>query len=98
MALLVSLPYHEPHIVSILVYSSFLFCLNVINFALDKFLYCGLVGQVLLGVTWGTPGAKWLSHSAEETVMQLGYLGLILLIYEGINLSTRAQVAVRLLF
>jgi hypothetical protein len=78
-----SLPYHEPGIVTILVYTSFLLLLNVINAALDKILYCGLLGQVLIGIAWGTPGAKWLTVSVEETIVQLGYLGLILLVYEG---------------
>ncbi|KAF2854314.1 hypothetical protein T440DRAFT_465295 [Plenodomus tracheiphilus IPT5] len=78
-----SLPYHEPDIVTILVLTSFLLLLNIINSALDRILYCGLLGQVLIGIAWGTPGAKWLSLHLEETVVQLGYLGLILLVYEG---------------
>jgi len=79
-----SLPYHEPGIVTILVLTSFLLLLNVLNAALDRALYCGLLGQVLVGVAFGTPGAKWLSLHIEETVVQLGYLGLILLVYEGL--------------
>lgn len=80
-----SLPYHEPGIVTILVQTSFLLLLNVANAALDRVLYCGLLGQVLIGIAWGTPGAKWLSASVEETYVQLGYLGLILLVYEGVS-------------
>jgi hypothetical protein len=79
-----SLPYHEPGIRTILVQSSFLLLLNVVNSVLDRLVYCGLLGQVLLGIAWGTPGAKWLSIEAEEFAVQLGYLGLILLVYEGI--------------
>lgn len=78
-----SLPYHEPGIVTILVLTSFLLLLNVVNAALDKVLYCGLLGQVLIGIAWGTPGAKWLPIEVEEVIVQLGYLGLILLVYEG---------------
>lgn len=78
-----SLPYQEPNIVTILIQSSFLFLLNLLNSILDRTLYCGLVGQVLLGVAWGTPGPKWLPDTAERTIVQLGYLGLILLVYEG---------------
>lgn len=79
-----SLPYHEPGIVTILVLTSFLLLLNILNVALDRLLYCGLLGQVLIGIAWGTPGAKWLSVSLEEAIVQLGYLGLILLVYEGV--------------
>ncbi|OCL07311.1 Sodium/hydrogen exchanger [Glonium stellatum] len=82
-----SLPYEEPGIVAVLILSSFLVLLNVINSVLDRLLYCGLIGQVLIGIAWGTPGAKWISYSAEEAVIQLGYIGLILLVYEG-GLST----------
>jgi hypothetical protein len=78
-----SLPYHEPGIVTILVLTSFLLLLNILNAALDKIVYCGLLGQVLIGIAWGTPGAKWLSVNVQETIVQLGYLGLILLVYEG---------------
>lgn len=82
-----SLPYHEPSIVTILIQSSFLLLLNTINSVLDKTLYCGLLGQVFLGVAWGVPGAKWLGLETQEVIVQLGYLGLILLVYEG-GLST----------
>lgn len=78
-----SLPYHEPSIIQILILSSFFLALNVVNAVLDKTLYCGLVGQVLLGIAWGTPGGKWLSASVEDAVVQLGYLGLILIVFEG---------------
>ncbi|KAJ4324149.1 hypothetical protein N0V94_001505 [Neodidymelliopsis sp. IMI 364377] len=78
-----SLPYHEPGIETILVLTSFLLLLNVVNAAVDKVLYCGLLGQVLIGIAWGTPGAKWLSTQVEEVIVQLGYLGLILLVYQG---------------
>ncbi|XWX00514.1 hypothetical protein V2A60_008534 [Cordyceps javanica] len=80
-------PYHEPDILIILIQSSFLVLLNVVNFLLDKVIYCGLLGQVFTGVAWGTPGANWIGANAEETIVQLGYLGLLLLVYEG-GLST----------
>lgn len=78
-----SLPYHEPGIVTILTHTSFLLLLNIGNFVLDHMLYCGLLGQIFLGIAWGTPGAKWLTIEAEEVIAQLGYLGLLLMVYEG---------------
>jgi Kef-type K+ transport system membrane component KefB len=81
---LAALPYHEPGIVTILIQASFLIVLNGINWVLDNAIYCGLVGQILIGVAWGTPGANWLSQEVQDTVMQLGYLGLILIVYEGL--------------
>lgn len=78
-----ALPYTEPGIVTILILASFLLLLNVVNNALDRTVYCGLVGQILIGVAWGVPGADWLPLEAQDTIMQLGYLGLILIVYEG---------------
>ncbi|KAH6988108.1 Sodium/hydrogen exchanger family-domain-containing protein [Ilyonectria sp. MPI-CAGE-AT-0026] len=83
MAMAASLSYHEPSITVISILSGFLLLLNLVNFGLDKIAYCGLIGQVALGIAWGTPGAKWLSREVEDAVMQLGYLGLILIVYEG---------------
>ncbi|KAK2729347.1 sodium/hydrogen exchanger family protein [Colletotrichum kahawae] len=82
-----SLAYHEPSITTIIILSGFLLLLNTVNYGLDKLVYCGLIGQVFLGIAWGTPGAQWLSTETENAVMQLGYLGLILIVYEG-GLST----------
>ncbi|KAK8026071.1 hypothetical protein PG990_003894 [Apiospora arundinis] len=78
-----SLPYHEPGLEDILILSTFLLALNLVNSALDRTLYCGLVGQVFVGVAWGTPGAGWLSGPVEQAVVQLGYLGLIMIVFEG---------------
>lgn len=77
------LPYHEPSIATILLNSSFLLLLNIVNFFLDKTLYCGLLGQVFIGVAFGTPGGKWLGTEVEQVIAQLGYLGLLLLVFEG---------------
>jgi hypothetical protein len=79
------LPYHEPSIVTILTQSSLILILNVINTIFDKLIFCGLLGQVFVGVAWGTPGAKWLGEEIEDVIVQLGYLGLILLVYEGME-------------
>lgn len=78
-----SLPYEEPNILTILILSSFLLLLNAVNHALDKLIFCGLVGQVILGIAWGTPGARLLDIETEHVIVNLGYLGLILLVYEG---------------
>lgn len=78
-----ALSYEEPEIVTILVQSSFLLLLNIVNWILDNAIYCGLLGQVFVGIAWGVPGADWLSHQVQDTIMQLGYLGLILIVFEG---------------
>ncbi|CAI6097231.1 unnamed protein product [Clonostachys chloroleuca] len=85
-----SLSYHEPSVVIIAILSGFLLLTNVVNYGLDKIAYCGLIGQVAIGMAWGTPGGKLLDSDIENAVMQLGYLGLILLVFEG-GLATSFQ-------
>lgn len=82
-----SLPYHEPSIETILKQSSFLILLNGINHVLNATVCSGLVGQILIGIAWGTPGGKILTPEAQDAIVQLGYIGLILLVFEG-GLST----------
>lgn len=83
-----ALSYTEPDIVTILKFACFLLLLNVVNIVLDRTIYCGLIGQIFLGVAWGVPGADWLPSEAQDTFMQLGYLGLILIVYEGMPIYT----------
>jgi Kef-type K+ transport system membrane component KefB len=78
-----ALSYHEPNIESILILCSFLLLLNIVNYILDRLVCCGLVGHIIIGIAWGTPGANWLLPALQHAVMQLGYLGLILVVYEG---------------
>lgn len=78
-----SLPYHEPGIVTILIISSFLLLLNCVNWLLDRLVFCGLIGQIFIGIAWGAPGSKWLSTELQEVIVQLGYLGLLCIVYEG---------------
>ena len=80
-----SLPYHEPRITTILSLTSFLLALNGFRYILDRTLYCGLLGEILIGVIWGSPlrGTAWLNEAIQETVQSLGYLGLIGLVFEG---------------
>jgi hypothetical protein len=85
-----ALPYHEPGIILILVQSSFLILLNIVGATIDRYFYCGLVAQVLLGMGWGTPGSGLLSNDFQHVVTQIGYLGLIAIVFEG-GLSTSAR-------
>ncbi|KAL4914680.1 Sodium/hydrogen exchanger family-domain-containing protein [Aspergillus aurantiobrunneus] len=79
--------YHEQSISTVLNQAGLMLVLNLVNTCLDKLLYCGLIGQLFIGILWGTPGAKWLDRDMETVIQQLGYLGLIMLVYEG-GLST----------
>lgn len=81
------LPYEEPSIVNVLILTSFILFLACTGFVIDELLACGLVAQILLGVGWGIPGTNWINMDAQKTILELGYLGLLLMIFEG-GLST----------
>ncbi|KAF2227580.1 Sodium/hydrogen exchanger family-domain-containing protein [Elsinoe ampelina] len=82
-----SLTYIEPATVLLLIVTSLILFLNVLNSILDRFIYCGLIGQIFLGILYGQPGAKWLDLDLQVSIQTLGYLGLVLIVYEG-GLST----------
>ena len=75
--------YLESNILTIIVRSSFILVLNIDDNILDRVAYCGLIGQILIGVAWGAPGIKLLPNSVEEIAVQLGYLGLLVIFHEG---------------
>jgi Kef-type K+ transport system membrane component KefB len=83
------LPYEQPGITVILSLSSFLVILNGIRYMLDKLLYCGLIGEIFVGIIWGLPvgGTAWLTEGTQGVIQAFGYLGLIGLVFEG-GLST----------
>lgn len=87
-----ALPYQEPSILVILIISSFLFVTNVVGAVLDRLLFCGLVGQIFIGITWGTPGGQLLSESTQKILGTQGYLGLIGLIYEGATVRVPCMI------
>ncbi|EYB34480.1 hypothetical protein FG05_01995 [Fusarium graminearum] len=60
-----SLPYHEPSITIIAILSGFVLLLNLINHGLDKLAYCGLIGQVAIGIAWGGLSTSFKSLKAN---------------------------------
>ncbi|KAJ4385521.1 hypothetical protein N0V93_009950 [Gnomoniopsis smithogilvyi] len=77
------LQYHEPDIISILVLVSFLLCLSSLGWVFNKLIRAGLIGQILLGILYGAPVGNILNIEWQETFLALGYIGLILIIFEG---------------
>jgi Kef-type K+ transport system membrane component KefB len=77
-----SFAYHEPSTAQILTLSSFLVLLNLFGWGAQALLSAGLLGQILIGIIFGTPVAGWIDRW-EETFVALGYVGLLLVVYEG---------------
>lgn len=77
------LQYHEPDIISILVLISFLLFLSCLGWVFNRLIRAGLIGQILLGILYGAPVGNILEPEWQETFLALGYIGLILIIFEG---------------
>ncbi|BGO99026.1 hypothetical protein RTG_00546 [Rhodotorula toruloides ATCC 204091] len=77
-----TVPYHEPPFTSLAVLISFLFLANVARGIANKVLYAGLLGEIAVGVIFG-PVAKILDTEWEETFVAVGYIGLVLIVFEG---------------
>ncbi|KAJ6096399.1 Cation/H+ exchanger [Penicillium sp. IBT 16267x] len=77
------LPYHEPGIVQVLIIISFFFLLSLAKWVSAKVIRAGIIGQIAVGIIYGVPLANILEHIWQETFLALGYVGLILIIFEG---------------
>lgn len=86
--------YQPPSTRDLLALGSFLFILPIIAIILDDSIRAGLVGQMLVGAIYGAPLANILSTPWQETFLACGYLGLILLVFEG-GISTNLSLFTR---
>ncbi|KAL4973557.1 Cation/H+ exchanger [Aspergillus desertorum] len=75
--------YHEPSIVQILVIISFFLFLSLAEWISAKIIRAGIIGQIAVGIIYGRPLADILKTEWQETFITLGYVGLILIIFEG---------------
>jgi Kef-type K+ transport system membrane component KefB len=83
-----SYAYVEPTIISLLILSSFIYLLNVARSIAHRLFYAGLIGEILVGIIYAAPLANILKTEWEQTILDFGYLGLLLLVFEG-GLETR---------
>ncbi|KAJ5158080.1 Cation/H+ exchanger [Penicillium coprophilum] len=79
------LPYHEPGTVDILIIISFFFFLSLAKWVSAKVIQAGIIGQIAVGIIYGVPLADILEHDWQKTFSVLGYIGLILIIFEGVK-------------
>lgn len=77
------LQYHEPEIVDILILISFFFFLSVAEYASSKIIRAGIIGPIIVGIIYGRPVGNILHYDWQETFLYLGYIGLIIIIFEG---------------
>ncbi|KAK7467406.1 hypothetical protein VKT23_004461 [Stygiomarasmius scandens] len=83
--------YEIPDIPLFLTLSSFLYLLNVAEAISASLLEAGLLGSLALGIIYGPEAADILPEYVQETFLILGYIGLILLVFEA-GLSTNLKL------
>ena len=78
-------------VISLLVLISFFTFLALGEWISDKIFRAGLIGQILVGLIYGMPISNIMPIGWQETFVSLGYIGLILIIFEG-GLSVRLDL------
>jgi uncharacterized membrane protein YeaQ/YmgE (transglycosylase-associated protein family) len=77
--------YHEPSATLLVIITSFLYFLNLFGWIAQKLVSAGLLGQILIGIIYGTPVAGWLGEDLEEAIVGIGYVGLLIVVFEGMS-------------
>lgn len=72
----------------ILIIISFFFFLSLAKWVSAKIIQAGIIGQIAVGIIYGVPLANILEENWQQTFLALGYVGLILIIFEGENFSS----------
>lgn len=72
-------------VIEILVLISFFLFLAIAEWLADKIVRASLIGHIVVGLIYGVPITNILSLPWQETFLALGYLGLILIIFEGMH-------------
>ncbi|PRP89080.1 hypothetical protein PROFUN_01800 [Planoprotostelium fungivorum] len=85
-------PLQEPSVTSLLILLSFLLTLNLSRVFFDTFLCAGIIGELIVGMIYGTPLLNLLGGDWQTAFQALGYLGLISIVFEG-GLRTDIQLA-----
>lgn len=75
--------YTEPTLPNLLALASFLYLLQVFRYVADAIVSAGLLGEIALGIIYGSPLAGILDKSWEEAWLVMGYWGLVLIVFEG---------------
>jgi hypothetical protein len=65
--------------------TSLFYLLQVFRHVADWLFSAGLLGEIAVGIVLGSPLAGILDAAWEATFMVVGYLGLVLIVFQGSN-------------
>ncbi|KAJ7016237.1 Cation/H+ exchanger [Mycena alexandri] len=86
-----AIPYTTPQFPLILTVSSFLSLINVAEAVFARFINAGLLGSLCMGILFGPEISSILSEAIQSTFITLGYIGLLLIVFEA-GLSTNISL------
>ncbi|PBL03117.1 hypothetical protein ARMGADRAFT_1003913 [Armillaria gallica] len=81
------LEYTIPEIPILLTFASFLFFINLAEGLANYLIEAGLLGSLVVGIIYGPEAANILPTDAQTTFQIMGYIGLLLIVFEA-GLST----------
>ena len=81
-------PYEPPNIVEVLILSSYVYVLNAVGVIFETGIHADLVGYLVVGMVYGPPLGNILPVEWLQCFTSLGYIGLILLVFQGLPLLT----------
>lgn len=85
------LEYDVPAAPLLLTISSFLYLLNISEALFTRLINAGLVGSLAVGIIFGPQAANIVPLDVMQTFIILGYIGVIILVFEG-GLSTNISL------
>ncbi|TFK75736.1 hypothetical protein BDN72DRAFT_832085 [Pluteus cervinus] len=74
--------YSPPSLPLLLSSSSFLFLLNIFDYLAARYLNAGLLGPLAIGIIFGPEVANIIPDNLQLTFIDLGYIGLLLIVFE----------------
>ncbi|KAL0581670.1 hypothetical protein V5O48_000372 [Marasmius crinis-equi] len=86
--------YEVPDIPLLLTLSSLLYLMNVAEEIFVTLLEAGLLGSLATGIIYGPEAGNLLPEAISETILVLGYIGLVLLVFEA-GMSTNLSLLYR---
>lgn len=90
-------PYEAPELPILLTISSYIYLLNFTEAISNSLINAGLIGSLAVGVVFGPGASNLLPDYVQQTFILLGYVGLLLLVFEA-GLSTDISLLYRNIF
>ncbi|WVQ76174.1 hypothetical protein IAR50_005832 [Cryptococcus sp. DSM 104548] len=75
--------YEEPSTSALLIFSTYIWLLNLARWVVQRYTGAGLLGEIAIGMVFGSPLAEWLQIDWQDTMVIVGYIGLLAIVLEG---------------